>query len=1008
MPSAAGSSSDARSRSSSSSTSNLFGPSGVERRLQIDRDELQTGGTPSSSTSSWSSAASPLWSSEPPRYYLAVDCGGTKAAAAVASSHPVPGTILAVGHGGPSNYTDIATGHFLRNVRSAIEDACFKAGLITPQDIPSHLRLTSSSHIDIRQYAAAVAAANASLPPFTAPPPALHAASAGLPPQPSANPDSAAAHASMLSDPFLPPVQLPTAAAPPTSLPPTAPLSSALLTARQIASEATADAQEQWRAGDAESSSIDRFALRRSSAIDLASLGTVAGEVTEIPLPDFAAAWFAVAGVDNAGDVAKLKPHLRKMLRLQEDGERDVPAESDPHAAVAGPHDFLSRAQEAAWERHCRIHQAAVTETARTRLVVANDTSLLAAPLHETPVQPSPTESFSTAQQHYSHFNLSSPTDDGEQTAVVVIAGTGSIVTSFRRDDHGGVQTIGRAGGFGWLLGDEGSGFAVGREAIKRVLERADRERLSTDPATAANSASLADQSCGVSDSSHPSSSASDGKVKRKRGHMLRDNILEYWNLTSTDDLLGAVYSRDGPVPPWSQRQLRGQGGAPSQSGGQPPSSRSTSVHSGEPFSDVAEDECIPAVAPVALAAEPPMPITSPFEVDEEAASSSHAHGFVLPPVAEVAAPSLVAASATAPVALVKPPVATEVELPLASEARSKSQQMFSFASLHESNGTASAQLEGASLTPATDLGRARTLKPADVNGISARDAVLRERSAEGVADLPSSPPAPTMELGAELLQVPANQVGTPSLPAPVLSPRDSSSEISVSSSSSVTPSHIRAPSSTTDLRSNVSAAGTDGSVTTAVSGTSGVSGCATDPAFIHKMGERKHRLASLATLVFHLAFVHKDHESLSILRSQARHLPKQILEVVRSSGWRPDGDEDASDDSDDDGSSEGEEEDDALEEGVREKMLVDPARSVLCMGGSLLKNEPYRKMVEKECFKLGQVQFKRSVYVDRPAETGAQALAQLWERDRFHIAARTDEAAREALTASSRTILIA
>lgn len=76
------------------------------------------------------------------------------------------------------------------------------------------------------------------------------------------------------------------------------------------------------------------------------------------------------------------------------------------------------------------------------RLAVANDTHLLAAPVRMHP--------------DVSH-------------AVAVIAGTGSIAVSFK-ETEGGVEELGRIGGWGWILGDEGGGFNVGREAIRQIL----------------------------------------------------------------------------------------------------------------------------------------------------------------------------------------------------------------------------------------------------------------------------------------------------------------------------------------------------------------------------------------------------------------------------------------------------------------------------------------------------------------------------------------------------------
>jgi N-acetylglucosamine kinase-like BadF-type ATPase len=57
---------------------------------------------------------------------------------------------------------------------------------------------------------------------------------------------------------------------------------------------------------------------------------------------------------------------------------------------------------------------------------------------------------------------------DGEGLAVV--AGTGSIALA--RDATSGRQA--RAGGYGWLLGDDGSAFWIGREAVRAALAAAE------------------------------------------------------------------------------------------------------------------------------------------------------------------------------------------------------------------------------------------------------------------------------------------------------------------------------------------------------------------------------------------------------------------------------------------------------------------------------------------------------------------------------------------------------
>ena len=60
----------------------------------------------------------------------------------------------------------------------------------------------------------------------------------------------------------------------------------------------------------------------------------------------------------------------------------------------------------------------------------------------------------------------------------MVIAGTGSI--AYGRNDR---NQAARAGGWGYMLGDEGSGYWIGRAALRAVLRESDRR----GPATAAH-----------------------------------------------------------------------------------------------------------------------------------------------------------------------------------------------------------------------------------------------------------------------------------------------------------------------------------------------------------------------------------------------------------------------------------------------------------------------------------------------------------------------------------------
>ena len=61
------------------------------------------------------------------------------------------------------------------------------------------------------------------------------------------------------------------------------------------------------------------------------------------------------------------------------------------------------------------------------------------------------------------------------QPAVVIISGTGSI--SYGRNANGGAA---RSGGWGYVLGDEGSGYWIGRAALRAVLREADQRGPAT------------------------------------------------------------------------------------------------------------------------------------------------------------------------------------------------------------------------------------------------------------------------------------------------------------------------------------------------------------------------------------------------------------------------------------------------------------------------------------------------------------------------------------------------
>ncbi|PPQ88451.1 hypothetical protein CVT25_011578 [Psilocybe cyanescens] len=120
------------------------------------------------------------------------------------------------------------------------------------------------------------------------------------------------------------------------------------------------------------------------------------------------AAWFGISGADSPGAIARIASPLSELLGLP-----------------LGP-----------------------------KLVIANDTHLLAAPIRMYP--------------DVTH-------------AVAVIAGTGSITVGFG-EIGGKIEELGRVGGWGWVLGDEGGGYDVGRETLRQILLANDKASITGVP----------------------------------------------------------------------------------------------------------------------------------------------------------------------------------------------------------------------------------------------------------------------------------------------------------------------------------------------------------------------------------------------------------------------------------------------------------------------------------------------------------------------------------------------
>ncbi|KAJ9612242.1 hypothetical protein H2200_003839 [Cladophialophora chaetospira] len=69
---------------------------------------------------------------------------------------------------------------------------------------------------------------------------------------------------------------------------------------------------------------------------------------------------------------------------------------------------------------------------------------------------------------------ISAAEKGGAESVLVLVAGTGSVAMSFKHQGSRFVR-VGRSGGWGHLLGDEGSGFDIGRQAVRRALAELDQ-----------------------------------------------------------------------------------------------------------------------------------------------------------------------------------------------------------------------------------------------------------------------------------------------------------------------------------------------------------------------------------------------------------------------------------------------------------------------------------------------------------------------------------------------------
>ena len=116
----------------------------------------------------------------------------------------------------------------------------------------------------------------------------------------------------------------------------------------------------------------------------------------------------------------------------------------------------------------------------------------------------------------------------GHTTGIALIAGTGSVAWGV---DASGREV--RAGGWGYLLGDEGSGYWIGREAVRRVLrlsQQADAaERTAPEGPTTV-------PSTGGPDRAASSAGCEAGALTRA--------VLEHAGVAEPADLTGAFHDR--------------------------------------------------------------------------------------------------------------------------------------------------------------------------------------------------------------------------------------------------------------------------------------------------------------------------------------------------------------------------------------------------------------------------------------------------------------------------------
>lgn len=100
--------------------------------------------------------------------------------------------------------------------------------------------------------------------------------------------------------------------------------------------------------------------------------------------------------------------------------------------------------------------------------------------------------------------------------AVTLIAGTGTMGMSFLQGPNRELERVGISGGWGYLLDDQGSGYAIGRLAMRWLLENEDLVNSARIYTTAR---------------------------KPAKGPLLRQELLAYFEVDSAADLINDMYA---------------------------------------------------------------------------------------------------------------------------------------------------------------------------------------------------------------------------------------------------------------------------------------------------------------------------------------------------------------------------------------------------------------------------------------------------------------------------------